>query len=370
MRRIGYRLIAACIAIAFLVGAGEAPQTLSRGINITHWFRYPPTASPGALRNYIDDATLEQLRQLGFTFVRLPVQTSLLSSPDAILAAVARLQRHGLAVVVALFPNDWRLESNAGDQEKLVTTWQSLAARLRHLDPRLTYPEILNEPVFSVAPGAWSRLQHQVLVAIRAVLPQNTIVLTGADWGSVRGLLELPPEQDLNVVYSFHLYEPAELTSLGAYHPGLDAAAMALLPFPVDDENACAAKAGSTADQSTADLIRFYCTQRWNASRVRSRIAAAGDWAKRNHVAVIVGEFGASLHLNPTARLAWLRTVRTACEGQGFGWALWGYDDVMGFGISATAAQAPMPPEVLSALGLPRSANTDKASVAVGQVTE
>src|SRR6185369_14095393 len=36
MRRIGYRLIAACVATCLLSGAGEPPPTLWRGINITH----------------------------------------------------------------------------------------------------------------------------------------------------------------------------------------------------------------------------------------------------------------------------------------------------------------------------------------------
>src|SRR5262252_8130409 len=103
MRRIGYRLIAAFIAIGLLAGASEVPSTLRRGINITHWFRYPPDRSPGALRDYLDDTTLRRLRRLGFTFVRLPVQTSLLPSREAISEAIARVERHGLAVVVALF---------------------------------------------------------------------------------------------------------------------------------------------------------------------------------------------------------------------------------------------------------------------------
>ena len=368
MRRIGYRLIAAFIAIGLLAAADEPPPTLRRGINITHWFRYPPDRNSDALRNYVDDAALEQLRRLGFTFIRLPVQPSMLSSRDAIVSAIARVERHGLAAVVALFPTDWQLEGNTNDRSKLISAWRFLATGLPHLDPRLTYPEILNEPVFSSSPGTWSLLQHQALVAVRAALPQNTIILTGADWGSVTGLLALPPEQDLNVIYSFHLYEPAELTSLAAYRPGLDATAMALLPFPVDDENACAAKAASAADRPTADLMRFYCAQHWDAARVQSRIASAGAWAIRNHVAVIAGEFGASQHLNTTARLAWLRTVRTACEGQGFGWALLGYDDVMGFGITVPRGRARIAPEVLSALGLSHPASSEEASPAGGQV--
>jgi hypothetical protein len=34
-----------------------------------------------------------------------------------------------------------------------------------------------------------------------------------------------------------------------------------------------------------------------------------------------------------TAQLAWFCEVRQACERNGIGWALWGYDDQMGFGI-------------------------------------
>ena len=57
---------------------------------------------------------------------------------------------------------------------------------LRRFDPTATFPEVLNEPVFAGDPAAWARLQHEAVMAIRTVLPANTIVLTGADWGSIR----------------------------------------------------------------------------------------------------------------------------------------------------------------------------------------
>ena len=98
------------------------------------------------------------------------------------------MQRHGLAVVVALFADDWRLETSAADRAALLATWRMLAPLLRRFDPAATFPEVLNEPVFADHPDAWARLQHQALAAIRAVLPANTIVLSGADWGSVSGL--------------------------------------------------------------------------------------------------------------------------------------------------------------------------------------
>lgn len=216
----------------------------------------------------------------------------------------------------------------------------------------MTLPEVLNEPVFAGDAAHWAELQHQVLGMIRAVLPTNTIVLTGADWGSVQGLLALRPEPDANVIYSFHFYQPAELTALGAYRPGLDAAAMARLPFPVEDAGACMAAAAGSQDAATAELIRFFCAQRWDEGRVSADIAAAGTWARANHASVVAGEFGASRRLNAAARLKWLATVRLACERAAIGWALWGYDDSMGFALHPPGATQRLDPAVLHALGL------------------
>ena len=170
----------------------------------------------------------------------------------------------------------------------------------------------------------------------------------------VDGLLSLPPEPDANVIYSFHLYEPVELTALGAYRTGLDTDAMARLPFPVTDEGACKAIAGSTGDPPTADLMRFYCAQHWDVAKLTARIAAAAAWGRRHQVPVLAGEFGASQHLNAPARLAWLTGVRTAFEQNTIGWALWGYDDLMGLARHPPNDHRRLDPDLLHALGLVR----------------
>ncbi len=353
---IGYqaaiRAFVAMLALLVLTAAGEPPAALRRGVNITNWFRFQPSRDPAALRGYLDDTALRALKRAGFTFIRLPVQPEMLVASDALGDAIARVQRQGLAVVVALFAADWHLESDPADRDRLIATWRRLAPVLRRFDPAATFPEILNEPVFADDPSAWARLQHATLSVIRAILPTNTIVLTGANWGSVAGLLSLVPESDPAVIYSVHLYEPAELTALGAYRPGLDAAGMARLPFPVMDQSACEAIADTTHDAPTADLMRFYCAQRWDTAKLAARIAEAGAWARRHHAAVLAGEFGASRRLNAPARLAWLAAVRGACEQQAIGWALWGYDDLMGFAVHPTDGSHRLDPDLLRALGL------------------
>jgi len=206
--------------------------------------------------------------------------------------------------------------------------------------------------VFAGDPAGWARLQATVLAAIRVILPASTIVLTGNDWGSIAGLLVLRPVPDPNVIYSFHFYDPAELTSLAAWRAGLNTTALARLPFPTGEPGACETALGQT-DQATRDVARYYCALGWSAASIDRRIDQAAAWAARAHVALLAGEFGATARLNRSSRLAWLRAVRRACERQRIGWALWGYDDAMGLGVTHPPGRRPVLDEgVLAALGL------------------
>jgi endoglucanase len=330
-------------------GAATAPAGLNRGINITAWFRFPASRDPAVLGRYMSDQALADLRGAGFDFVRLAVDPDGVDAP-VLVTAIRRIQRQGLTVVVSPHPHDWHLEI---EPARLGEFWRRLAPVLRALDPVRTVPEVVNEPVFPGDASGWAGLQHAVLADIRLVLPDLTVVLTGADWGSIAGLLALTPEDDANVVYSFHFYDPSELTSLAAYRPDLDRAALAGLPFPVADQARCVDVAQGSADAPTRDLMRYYCALGWDAAQVTDAIGRAAAWGRLHHVRVLAGEFGASAALNPAARLGWLRVVRQACEAADIGWALWGYDDVMGLAVGRPPGPRPMLDRtVLAALGM------------------
>ena len=345
----------------FAMPPPDRVAALQRGVNITGWFRYPASRDPGVLRRWLSDPAMADLKRAGFTFVRLAVDPAVIDGPamrGVLVDQVKRLQRHGLAVIVSPHPASWNLDQNLGDRDRLAAFWHDLAPALRKLSPRLTFPEVLNEPVFHDDPTAWRSLQIDLHAAIRAALPDDTIILTGQDWGSIAGLLAVTPDPedpnaDANVVYSFHFYDPAELTSLAAYRPGLDRAALARLPFPEDDPTTCQQAARSARDAATRDLMAFYCATGWDSARVRARLLDAVAWSRRYGVALLAGEFGASAALNPTARLAWLRLVRETCAANGVFWAIWGYDDVMGFGVHRPPENRPqLDRSVLAALGL------------------
>jgi endoglucanase len=330
------------------------PATLTRGINITGWFRFPVSRDPAVLAAYLSDQALADLRTAGFDFVRLAVDPAVAETQRSVLiAAIRRIQRQGLTVVVSPHPHDWHLETNPADRDRLRAFWKTLAPALRPLDVARTVPEVLNEPVFPNDPAGWASLQHFLLSDIRQALPNETVVLTGQDWGSIGGLLALTPEDDRNVLYSFHFYDPAELTSLAAYRPGLDRLALARLQFPVDDPSGCEETAGGSADPATRGLMGYYCALGWDASRIVATIDRAAAWGLLHHVRLLAGEFGASAELNVPARIAWLKTVRGAFEARGIGWALWGYDDVMGLAVGRPPGPRPrLDRGVLTALGM------------------
>jgi endoglucanase len=320
---------------------------LTRGINITGWFRFAASRDAAVLGGYLSDQALADLRTAGFDFVRLAIDPQV-GETAVLIAAIRRIQHQGLTVVVSPHPHDWHLETGG---DRLRAFWRALAPALRPLDSSRTVPEIVNEPVFPNDPSGWAALQHAVLSDIRQALPDATVILTGQDWGSVGGLLALTPEDDPRVIYSFHFYDPSELTSLAAYRPGLDRAALARLPFPVNDR--CDATAAGATDPGTGDLIRYYCALGWDQPHVAAAIERAASWGRLHHVRVLAGEFGASAELNPAARMGWLRAAREEFESRGIGWALWGYDDVMGFAVPRPPRPRPvLDKAVLAALGM------------------
>ena len=158
------------------------PIILTRGINITGWFRFPVSRDPAALAAYLSDQALADIRTAGFDFVRLAVDPAIAETQRAtLIAAIRRIQRQDLTVVISPHPQNWHLETDPVDRDRLQAFWRTLAPALRTLDPARTVPEVLNEPVFPHDPAGWAALQHQILTIIRQALPSDTVVLTGQD---------------------------------------------------------------------------------------------------------------------------------------------------------------------------------------------
>jgi endoglucanase len=289
--------------------------SLSRGTNISRWFRYPAEETERHFLGFITDADLDLIVSLGLSTVRLAVAPAQVLARDAgvrldphrleyLTRAVERLTGRGLVVVLNYHDESRAMEGSAAAVESFARVWTALAGHFARTDPACLLLEVLNEPVFDARSAAWFPIRRRLVETIRAAAPRHTIVAGGPHWSSLDGLLMSRPLEDPNVLYTFHFYEPYEFTHQGAPWAPDPPRGLSGVPYPASARR---------------------------ARRVEQRIASAARWGARYGVPVWAGEFGAYPPAAPRAdRLRWLFDVRTALERHGIGWAVWSYDESLG----------------------------------------
>ncbi len=354
------------------VQAQEAPDSridhLARGINLSGWFWYGPE-NLSEVENHFTAADFAVIHDLGFTYVRLPVDLGFVwdsannQFKEDALAVFDRglegLLAYDLAVVVDLHSVDQtyydnifsgRLEDDPAFIATFEAFWRAFAAHLSTTDPEMVFLEVLNEPVYQDDPALWLPVQDRLVKAIRENAPDHTIIVTSAWWSNLNTFVELQPLDDPNLIYNFHFYEPFVFTHQ-LYEPSAstdpdadwveDVMYLRDIPYPMTPENVEPAAqmldaqfpAGSDLDWM-GSWVREYGAARWDGAKIDEQIQRAAAWGEQYGVPVMCNEFGAyARYAAPEDRAAFLRDMRTALEKYGISWAMWDYDDANSFGI-------------------------------------
>jgi endoglucanase len=335
--------------------------TLAHGINITRWFTDPH--APAFYGHYMSAEIFRQIKDAGFTYIRVPLGPSVFQAADGslnkdmvkiLVGQLASAEQAGLGVMVQPQRQQWKLQDNPHDRDLFLAFWDQLAPLLAPLDKNRTFPELINEPNFP-KDSDWDDLQGKALATVRKHLRDSTVIVTGNRWSNIDGLTDTRILPDENVAYSFHFYEPSFLVSEYRSIAADDTPAVAALPFPITNQASCLAAANLAHSSDTQNRIKYYCTKSgWTVDKVKALIRRAAAWGRSNHVPVINSELGI-LNTRATAtRVAWVRAVREACDESQMGWGIWGYDDGFGFDIHPDkAGPHPLDREILDALGLP-----------------
>lgn len=135
--------------------------------------------------------------------------------------AIDQILVHDLAVVFDMHDEDkdiWERDPNYVDH--FLIFWPTLAKRYANRDIERVFFEIVNEPRFENRPTVWRKIQQRWIDAMRAVVPNHTLIVTGSDWGGLSSLEKFEPYDDRNLVYSFHFYDPMEFTHQAANWAG------------------------------------------------------------------------------------------------------------------------------------------------------
>ncbi|MEL6662850.1 MAG: glycoside hydrolase family 5 protein [Pseudomonadota bacterium] len=270
------------------------------------------------------------IAETGFDTVRLPVKVSAYTGPapdfaisEQLLSRLDTLIGQAVAadlnIILDVHHFDEIYADPDGELPRLKAIWRQLGARYAGAPDSLIF-EVLNEPRDALTVSRMNALNREMLAVIRETNPTRWVILSSAEWGGLSGWLEADFPRELNVMSTFHYYEPYEFTHQGATW--------------MDTPPEYSGKWGDDPSEIAA---------------VREHFARARQKALSDGLPVLLGEFGAHRSNSSEERAIWLETVRRASEQAGFGWCHWGLASE--FGLYDAEAKT-WTPEMLEALGL------------------
>jgi endoglucanase len=331
-------------------GVADQAARLGRGVNLGNALEGP---EEGAWGMVIEDAFFPLIREAGFDTVRVPIRWSAhaLEAPpytiDPVFFArvdwvIAQALSEDLNVVINVHHYDELFAVPRDHADRFVALWEQIA--LRYVDqPDGVYFELLNEPHNKLDIVTWNDLLARTITAIRAIDTVHTLIVGSGEWNSIANLRYLIlPEDEHNVIATFHYYDPflfthqgaewvgPEIGTVGVTWPGPPDAVVELVPEAQDTEWVRIwfmryHQTGGSQNPASPDLIV-------------SAFDAAQAWSEQRGVPIWLGEFGVYSTADMASRARWTAIVRQEAEARGIPWAYWEFG--AGFGVYDRTARA------------------------------
>ncbi len=410
MTRHGRLFALAILALLFVhseFACADGPG-FRRGATLVEFFQFPATTGEGEAKSYAAPAYPDAraalalfdfgaLRRSGFDHMRVPLDIGPLMTGDErqrrqiiadLVAVVDEINRHGLGVLVTLFPPSLHhelpetyLDGLDGPKFRLYSAMvERVASALAPLGRDGVALEPMNEPQSKcrVRFGTdWTAYQQNMVERIRAIAPNLPLFLTGGCWSNIEGITVLDTDllRDRRNFVSVHFYYPFLFTHQGATWTAPYLAGTIGVPFP--------ASAGSIDDTLWLTRTRFktlalpgvdrlaaeakaeteidrYFRQGQGPAQIEQWMDRVADWQRREHVAsdrIVFTEFGAmkqtisGVEIDRASRARWLHDTSSAIERHGWGWTAFVLRDGP-FGLYDYESDRYPDPQLLHALGL------------------
>lgn len=322
---------------------------IKKGTNLSHWLSQ--SEARGEMRRlHIQEDDFERLEQLGFDFVRIPIDevqfwdeqgNKLQEAWDLLTNALDLARKHNLRAIVDLHiirSHYFNAVNEGGEsantlftseeaQQGLINLWYQLSDALKGYSNDWVAYEFMNEPV---APEheQWNELVAKVHKALREREPQRTLVVGSNLWQGYQTMKYLKvPEGDKNIVLSFHYYNPMILTHYGAWwtpigkykgkvnYPGI-------LVSQEDYE---------AAPDSIKKELEPYTKEEYNIDRIRADFKDAIEVAKKYGLQLFCGEWGVYEPVDRELAYQWTKDMLTVFDEFNIAWTTWCYDADFGF---------------------------------------
>ena len=357
MRRIVYSLaVLMMLTITACTTKSENKNSVNNfriqhGTNVSHWLSQSEERGE-ARRQHIQEDDFARLDSLGFDFVRLPIDevqfwdengNKLPEAWELMTQAIEWAEKHHLRTIVDLHiirshyfnatlegrGDENTLFTSEKAQQDLIEMWYQLSDVLKGYSNDSVAYEFMNEPVADDH-EQWNELIVKVHKALREREPQRTLVIGSNMWQGYETIKYLKvPENDKNIILSFHYYNPMILTHYGAWwtpigkytgkvnYPGV-------LVSKEDYE---------AAPDSVKKLIddNHYTTQVWDINKIREDFKDAIEVAKKYDLQLFCGEWGVYEPVDRELAYKWTKDMLSVFDEFNIAWTTWCYDADFGF---------------------------------------
>ena len=337
-----FLFIASSVTIPFPASSSAGEFVFKRGTNISHWLSQ--SNSRGIDRqNYFTAKDVKYLAGIGFDHIRIPVDEEQLWKEDGkedpegfslLKQALDWCKQYNLDAVVDLHilrshhfnQNVKPLWTKPEAQERFFQCWRDLSKELRNYPVEDVAYELMNEPVAD-DPEDWNKLVKKLIPIIRQAEPARKIILGSNRWQSAATFDQLYiPENDRNIILSFHMYEPFLLTHHTASWTNIkDYKGPVNYPGILVKEEDLKDLPDSLRNVILKNKLSY------NIDSIRHHFMKPIIVAKKYNLPLYCGEWGCLSTVPDTARIQWFRDMKTVLEENNIGWATWDYKG--GFGI-------------------------------------
>ena len=322
-----------------------------KGVNLGGWISQFSEYDPVHFDTFITKADIEQISQLGFDHVRVPVDYNVLEDEDGNFKeeGFAHLhncrkwcEEYGLHMLIDLHEcfgysfdplkadMDRRVFFYDKDlQERFLRLWREIATQFKDYPEQVAF-EPLNEVVLEEVADAWNDLASRYILMMKSIIPDCLLVVGGVRYNNVLSvpLLSLPIVDGL--VYNFHCYDPHIFTHQGAYWmEGMPSDFRIGYPKTLEEYR----KAGESTEADVAGAIYKEGIREIGEGFFEDIFAPAIEKAKADGVPLYCGEYGVIDLADNEDKLRWLKDIHAAFDKFGIGHALWNYKE-KDFGIA------------------------------------
>lgn len=346
MKRINYVLLSA-LCLTATVALTACKQRLAekdvpgkfeinKGVNISHWLSQSD-ARGEERKNYFTVKDVEFIAGVGYDHIRLPVDEEQLwdeqGNKDAetfglLHDAIGWCLKNDLSIIIDLhilrshhFIAEVRpLWNDTTEQVKFVKLWMDISEELgKYPVDRVAY-ELLNEAVTD-DPENWNNLVARVMKPLREKEPQRMIVI-----GSNR--FQVPetfpvlkiPENDSNIILSFHFYTPFALTHYKASWTSMKAYT-GPVKYPGD-----VVEPDDLAGYPDSLVNRFqWAFGYYTADTLEKRMQLPLEYAEKYNLPLYCGEYGCLMTVPRESRLKWYADMIAVFDKNNIASANWDY---------------------------------------------